>query len=144
MGDVKRYLHRATLKAKEPAHYAGKATYELAESMHLHRRNLRLEMSADEFRAHVKMTRRAGENWYEEAPSPGRATRYLQVEDLRPEPDVSPDRFEVEECEYETIPEGTVHVHYRDLRLEFSPEEWEEFADGIAAARKVWGRTREK
>lgn len=137
MGAVRRLLFRATLKP-EPDMYAGTRSIEAAETMHVHERNLRLEYTPDEFEAFTSDMSTSHARWNGEDCTPDASTEWLSVTKLAASPGVTPTRFEIEESEYPTLPETTIHVHYRNLRLEFSHAEWEAFSAGIAAARREW------
>lgn len=141
MGEVERMLHGGELRLPYPEHYAGKRTWELAETIHYHERNLRLEYTADEFRAFAAAVSEAWERWVGlgmPLPEPGAATVYLSLTDVRPSPGVTPRRCEVEHSRYPTIPGGTIHLHYRNLRIEFSPAEWLQFLGAVEAAGRAW------
>ena len=135
MGDVKRLLHSSEI-APAPEMYAGSRSIEAAESMHIHERNVRLEYSPVEFMLLIDDVREASADWDGGLSD---KTIWLRVNrGLGPHPDITPTRFEVEESEYPTLNETTIHVHYRNLRLEFTHREWEEFANGITEAMKSW------
>ena len=141
MGHVKRMLHSAQLAKSEPDLYADKRSIELAESMHVHERNVRLEYDGGEFAETLNALDRALDAWTQNGcddPRPGRETVWLDVSDIDPEPGVTPQRFDIEESEYPTLSETTIHLHYRSLRLEFSHAEWLEFAEGVATALGRW------
>lgn len=142
MGDIKRTLFETRLQPG-PDLYAGKRTYETAESLHLHQRNLRIEFTHTEFALFCRDTALAENRWTRELgrpePTLESPTKYLIVTDIDPAPAAGHGgRFAVEECSYPTIPAGTVHVHLRDLRIEFTPEEWNVFAHGIIEAFTKW------
>lgn len=146
MGDIKRILFETRLDPA-PVLYAGKRTLETAESLHLHTRNLRLEFSRNEFAQFCADVRAAEQRWTRELgcpePTPGASTKYLSVTDIADIPEAGHGgRLAVEECSYPTIPAGTVHVHLRDLRIEFTPDEWNVFAHGIIEAFAKWNHTR--
>lgn len=138
MGQVKKLLFSKLLDKARPFYYSGKRSIEAAESMHVHERNVRLEYSALEFRRFVAAMKRSFEKWSGAPPEPTDATVWLDVSDIPHEPEVTPQRFDIEESTYPTLKQTTVHLHYRSLRMEFSHAEWEEFSSGIIDARKVW------
>lgn len=138
MGEVERLLYGKPLASNAPAHYAGKATTEICESIHFHRRNVRLELTKEEY-GQVLGDMQAATRWKGDvSPAPGKPTQYVTLTNIDSSPGVTPDRFEIEHSKYPTIPGGTIHIHYRDLRIEFSLEEWDEFATGIIHAWHRW------
>ncbi len=140
MGNVTRLLFVKTILA--PSMYANKRSIETAESLHLHQRNLRLEYSRDEFDALVEDVAAAGKKWLELGrPRADLKTVYLGLTDIDPQARAGHGgRFAVEENTYPTLKEPTIHLHYHDLRIEFTQNEWMEFAKGIAAALEAYGR----
>ena len=137
MGRVKVLLYSEPLAEASPAMYASKRSLEAAESLHHHERNIRLEYDEAEFRAMLAAMARAAKKRI-----PGLSTEantvYLDLSDIATKPGMTPRRFEIEESTYPTLPETTIHVHYRNLRLEFTHREWEEFAKGVTRAWKRW------
>ena len=125
MGHVKRLLFSTEI-APEPAHYAGKRSIEHAETMHVHERNVRMEWDSQQFQDFACDMRLAETEWRSSlggaCPKPGAPTTHLVVSDI-PGSGVTPTRFEVEETEYPTLDATTIHVHYRNLRLELSHQE---------------------
>ncbi len=144
MGDVLRTLHSSKLARPAPVYYADKRSIELAETLHHHERNLRLEYDGSPFANMLVAFMRAREAWMGRGcPRDSFQTEYLSLTDIEPEPSVTPRRFDVEECTYPTLPETTIHIHLRNLRIELSHEEWVEISDGIIAARAEFDRTRD-
>jgi len=135
MGKVRRLLFSEDLATAAPKHYPDKRAVECAETFHHHERNVRLEYSPVEFAAMLRAMGNAEEKWHDAgSPKVSDSTVYLSLTDLRSHPGVTPRRFEIEESEYPTLDETTIHLHYRNLRLEFSHEEWREFVDGVLQA----------
>ena len=134
MGDVKRMLHTQEI-APKPDMYAGKRSIEAAESMHIHDRNTRMEYTPEEIRALAKNMEQAMIGW--NGLLSGK-TNWLCVSAINPVCGVTPTRFDIEETEYPTLDATTIHIHYRNLRLEFSHAEWEQFAGGIIQAMGKW------
>ena len=137
MGKVKTLLYSLPLAEPAPEMYATKRSIESAESLHYHERNIRLEYSAAEFAKMLAAMARAAKKG-QPALSPTARTVYLDLSDIPVQPGISPRRFEIEESTYPTLPETTIHIHYRNLRLEFTHREWEEFARGIMEAWAKW------
>lgn len=136
MGKVRRMLHSVTLASDAPALYADKRAIESAETMHVHERNVRLEYTPDEFAAFM-------EAMHGIRPRPAHGgtdteTIYLDLADISSSPGVTPQRFDIEETEYPTLDDTTIHIHYRSLRLELTHQEWLQFAFGVRAALHAW------
>lgn len=55
----------------------------------------------------------------------------LATGDVDPEPDITPEKFVVED----NIGEG-IHVHHRNVRVELSIDDYETFVDELTAARE--------
>ncbi len=137
MGKVKMMLYSAPLAELAPAMYATKRSLEAAESLHHHERNIRMEYSPREFAEMLAAMARAAKKG-QPALSPNAKTVYLDLSNIPVQPGISPRRFEIEESTYPTLPETTIHIHYRNLRLEFSHREWEEFAMGVLRSWESW------
>lgn len=149
MGEVKRLLYSHPLATAAPAYYASKRSIELAESLHHHERNLRLEYrtGSAEFSEMCMSVGRAfralqDRAQYELTMAPAE-TVYLNLSDIPAEPTQTPRRFDIEESTYPTLPETTIHIHYRNLRIELSHEEWREFAAGVIHAAAEFEASRE-
>ena len=109
---------------------------DLCENVHLHYRNVRFDFSEVEFaqfRAamhHLGMAVEcvANDYGYREG-DPNFLVQQKFDEPLKPDSDYYPNRALIE-----LQRDGTVHFHYRDLRLHFSEEEFETIARAFAAA----------
>jgi len=134
MGAVKRLLHQSKI-SPSPDMYPKSRSIEAAESMHIHERNVRLEYDVDEFFMLLGDLSDAHTTWSGDL---SEKTRWLKVSDIGNEPAVTPTRFEIEESEYPTLDQTTIHLHYRNLRIEFSHREWEDFAEGVIDAMTKW------
>lgn len=134
----------STALPNSPDMYSNTRSLECSETMHFHERNMRLEYTDEEFRhLWLSMTNARTKIDKEElSSSPGNKTIWLDVTKIGPSAGVTPERFDIEESEYPTLKETTVHIHYRNLRIELSHYEWEEFSDTVAIAREEWDKTR--
>ena len=127
-----------------PDMYSDTRSLECSETMHFHERNMRLEYTDEEFR-HLWLSMTNARNKVDKedmASYPGKPTAWLDVAKIGPSAGVTAERFDIEESEYPTLKETTVHIHYRNLRLELSQDEWEEFAITVAAAKTEWDQSR--
>ena len=138
MGEVKRMLFSKQLQSKSPDLYPDKRSLERAETMHVHERNMRLEYSREEFVEFAHAMDIAVKTLGSRKPSPGLATEWLDLSDISSEPEVTPQRFDIEESTYPTLKETTIHLHYRNFRIEFTHKEWEEFVGGMEEAIRRW------
>lgn len=59
----------------------------------------------------------------------GNVFKVLSTKKITPQPGYFADRLTIELCE-------NIHLHYRNLRIEFSKGEFLEFADAIAEAAR--------
>ncbi len=134
MGEVKKMLFSAQLAEAAPDMYASKRSLEAAETLHHHERNIRLEYTEIEFRSMLDAMARAAKK----GSALSERTVYLDLSELPTEPGVTPRRFEIEESTYRTLAETTIHIHYRNLRIEFSHREWKEFAMGVLRSWESW------
>lgn len=130
MGDTRRVLAEREI-APAPVYYADKRSLEAAESLHHHERNLRLEYTPKEWGAMLAAMLRGARVPY----GISDRTVYLDLSDIDPVCGMHPTRLRVEEVHYPTLPETTIHIHYRSLRIEMSHAEFREFAEAIAEAR---------
>jgi hypothetical protein len=112
---------------------------DLCEDVHLHYRNVRLDYSEKEFavfRAAIHqlgmaVEHVANENDYREG-DPNFLIQQIFNERLDADSDYYPNR-----CTIELQKDGTVHFHYRDLRLHFSDVEFETIAKMFKKALAV-------
>ena len=104
------------------------------ESFHIHFRNMRLELSEPEFRAlceHLIRSYEAHKDGTGVLSDDGRddyRARYYVLDEVKipPEPEIHPGKFQVEVNAGDRI-----HLHLRNLRLEFSLKEFKDFARTI-------------
>ncbi len=146
MGKVIKRL--ASRSISQTTLYDRRVVLECAETFHLHWRNVRLEMSHANFRSFIAMLQRAMEAWKHHG-SPEAAT-YLELGSMTVEKPVCyPDEFKIELCEYPCAAESGqehsgchhepdyVHLHYRDLRVEMSLQDFGTFASVVTQAYRT-------
>ena len=63
----------------------------------------------------------------------GKVRQLLYQSELKPSADRYGDMYSFEACE-------TMHIHWRNLRLEFSEQEWEQYVAAIKDAYAWWER----
>ncbi|MBX2989653.1 MAG: glycosyltransferase [Bacteroidetes bacterium] len=118
---------------------------ECCETFHFHWRNLRLELTHENFLDFVATFEQALHNW-RNAGSPSSAPHFEMGRMRIANPICTPDDFKIEVCEnlYKThetskdshfLEEDTfVHMHYRDLRVEMANNDFLRFAGTVRAA----------
>lgn len=109
MGDIKRILLTADV-ATPPLNR--RLVIELCENVHIHYRNLRIEMPKQEFLMIMAAVKAIDENAVREfkyGPSAFKAIPEMILSEQTP----FDRRLQVEEQR-----DGTIHIHYRNMRLE--------------------------
>ena len=101
-------------KVSKPA-LNNRFTVELCENIHIHYRNLRLEFTKEEFLYILKLLKGINEHEVETFKYSNYAYKELVKEFGLPESVWYDDRLQIERQK-----EGHYHIHYRNLRLEFS------------------------
>ena len=111
MGDNKRIIKKKVIPIPR---LNQRLTVELCENVHLHYRNLRLEFSKDEFLFIVKLIKGLDEKVIKDfVYDKGNFNELIKTVDLPPCTEFN-DRLQIEE-----LMDGSFHVHYRNLRLDF-------------------------
>ncbi len=133
MGIVKKKLFGRELEKPTCELYNDKLSIELAESFHVHLRNIRIEFDMSEFEFFSDKLGLALLNWNSLGrPAISDTTIYLPAFwDISSVSHVTPERFDIELQDNQW---NSVHIHYRNLRLEFTQEEFKEFAEGVIRA----------
>lgn len=109
MGDIKRILLTADVPAPP---LNTRFIIELCENVHIHYRNLRIEMTKGEFLLLVAAVRVFSKDIVEDFDyRPGNYRAIANT--ILPEKTPFDTRFQVEEQR-----DGTIHIHYRNIRLE--------------------------
>jgi Asp-tRNA(Asn)/Glu-tRNA(Gln) amidotransferase C subunit len=109
------------------------------KSIHIHLRNLRLEFSEDEFNEfaeHIKRSTNAFKKQEGVNADDGRDGNYnnyfiLDNKETKDTPSFRKDLLQVELNE-----PNIIHIHFRNLSMILSPEEFKEFADTLDKAFK--------
>lgn len=137
MGDIKKLLAHEQL---EPRSITPNALWvDLCENVHIHFRNIRFDMSIKEFcqfMAGMHNLWKAAEQQIEigkfEEGDPNILNHMRFNEAFSNSSDYYPNRFLVEWNK-----DGTYHIHYRDLRLHLSQDEFEDFQRAFRNAEVV-------
>lgn len=109
MGNIKRILHQQVV---EHPPLNERFIVELAENVHVHLRNIRLEFSAAEFLLILRALKGISEEMVQDFDY--RHGNYLVIAKASLPPTTEfDDRLQIEEQR-----DGSCHVHYRNLRLE--------------------------
>jgi hypothetical protein len=139
MGYVKKILSSRKISNK-PVFYTKSLRIDLAESFHLHYRNNRIEMSPDEF---AKLSKSFFISWLEwnimgrpKIRPPGNHLAFTGAE-ISEEigggyPSIRGDELTVE-LQYQA---DYIHLHYRGIRIEFTIDEFKDFAEVIGVSLK--------
>ena len=138
MGDIRKvlYLKRLPKRTITPT----KFWVDLCENVHLHLRNIRFDFSVREFKQVAefiikvipKLTGLVDRIHYKEGNHDFLAmfsTRLVISQDS----DYYADRLSIE-----LQKDGTIHIHYRDLRVHLSSVEFEELCNGVMEAYRVY------
>lgn len=133
MGQIKKILFTKEIKPTCD-YYNDKMSCETNENLHIHWKNIRLEFGKRDWRVFCDSIKLAFKEWIGigKPKFDGKLdTIYLPTpQDINPISEFYPQRFQIEE--QANVP--TIHLHYRELRLEFSIPEFKEFAEGIKEA----------
>lgn len=141
----KTLLPLATAKIPKKTIFDKRFVVECCETFHFHWRNLRLELTHENFLDFVATFEQALHNW-RSAGSPSSAPHFEMGRMRIANPICTPDDFKIEVCEnlYKThetskdshfLEEDTfVHMHYRDLRVEMANSDFLRFAGTVRTA----------
>ena len=117
---------------------------DICENIHIHHRDLRLEFSIPEWNNFSELIRLSDievnnqiSNGYKENESDD-LRKQLKI-DINNRPDYFPNRIQIE-----LQKNGTIHLHYFDIRLEFSEEDFIDFCKSINKSKRVLIYTRIK
>lgn len=140
MGYTRKILAEKDLHEKS-VFYSDVFRVDLAESIHIHYRNFRLELSLEEWREFAKGIIAAYARWWYRGkpgyqPTDKHFSMYLSKVDPvagKGEKSVIPNKALVELSQFADY----IHVHYRNTRFEFSVDEFLEFADELTKAAKA-------
>jgi len=110
---------------------------DICENIHIHHRDLRLEFSIPEWNNFAELIKLSDielkhqiSNGYVENESHD-LRKQLKI-DIQNKPDYFPDRIQIELQE-----NGTIHLHYFDIRLEFNEKDFINFCKSIKKSRRV-------
>ncbi len=149
MGHTKKILGASQIPSI-PRFYSNKIAIEVAENIHLHYRNYRLEMDHNEFKILAESFIEAFGNWsvtgkpkkamYEKL---GDKNIFLAQREIPASPSLFNDNtnsgsLRVERQQWMDY----FHIHYKDFRFEFSGSEFEEFAQVVSNALNEYRKNR--
>lgn len=125
--------------SKSPVFYTRSFRLDLAETFHLHYRNFRIEMSPDEWRAVAKSFFFTWISWLllgrPTVRPEDRHLKFCAVEDLSMEIGGDYETVRADDLMVELQNQADyIHLHYRGSRIEFSLDEFREFAAEIHKA----------
>ena len=128
MGDIKKILGFKKLNSSPL--FCNDLRVENAESIHLHWRDLRILMSQSQFSTLHNGVTEAVINW----------DGALSNEDLVLSHTNLPDKIIFkDEAKVEELRDGNIHFHWRDLRLELTPEDFLSLCELIISSKNSYG-----
>lgn len=138
MGYTRKILAEKKLNEKS-VFYTDKFRIDLAESIHVHYRNFRLEFSLEEWKIFAKGIVTAYARWWSKGKPGYQPTAHNwslfqgRVDPVagKGEKSVVQNTIAIELSQFADY----IHVHFRNTRYEFTVDEFLEFADEIAKAR---------
>lgn len=128
MGNIIQILDSLTL-SDSPTLQASRMTVEKCENIHIHYRNQRLEFSKEEFEFYVDKLIEAKEK-LKTAPEETDFYSLVASLDLKEDPEFYPKRLQIE------ANVGGIHLHYKNIRLELTKDEFKVYGNSIAKALK--------
>lgn len=143
MGKVKKILYSKQLNANVPTFYNDKMSCEVCEDFHIHYKNMRLNFGQNEWDFFCKTIIAAHNEWLikkdelkQKIVNKDFKTKYLpSAQNITNNcENLDNIKYDIEESEYDMF--DTIHIHYRNFRLELDHKEFIEFANGINEALK--------
>ena len=123
-----------------PVFYTDSFRIDLAEAFHMHYRNLRIELTTEEFRTVAKGFLMGYLEWLSIGRPPHSSTdAFLKFFDAKVDPVIGrgSEMVRGDELSVELQQQTDyIHLHYRGLKIEFSIDEYLEFAEVISEARE--------
>ena len=141
MGHVKKILASKRVQPI-PTFYSDKLAVELAENFHFHLRNIRIEWDHIEFQRIASVFSKALEKWNKLEKPLFKENSWIDghyynlgSDKIPPVPSLFNDAVMNDEMRIEVQKWADyIHLHYKELRIEFSIKEFEEFVEVIADA----------
>lgn len=128
MGNVKNLIAEETLPDRQ--HYYAHLWSDLCENLHIHLRNIRLEFSKkewQEFVKHLVAVYNEVEKYKDYKENSGYQLMFkTPFKNIKPKSDYYSNRFRVEDEH-----DGSVHIHYRDIRIHLTKEEYNQIAKAM-------------
>lgn len=135
MGHIKQVLAEKTLEPRSVT--PNMIWVDLCENLHIHYRNLRLEFSVEEFAVFMcamqnlyKAAEHKMEDWKFEEGDPNFLTQIQFKKPLNNSSHYYPNRLVLEANR-----DGTFHLHYRDLRVHLSADEYDDLERAVVQGK---------
>lgn len=122
--------------------YSDHARIEVSEAIHFHYRDHRFMLTTATLRALSDLFREAVHRWTSMGAPEHSPVPYHQVDGLAEVP-LPDEGFHSRRLAVEEESDGTIHVHYRDLRIHLRPADFLLFANEVEVARKQYVRVNE-
>lgn len=126
MGNIIKQLAKEEIPIDRPTLFANRLIFEKCENIHIHYRNLRLEYSQEEFAQFAEEMQTAFLN----IPKEEQEYYVLSYTPVPEQPEYFKDRISIE------ANKGSIHLHYKNIRLEFTKDEFLDLTDSIEKAKK--------
>lgn len=110
--------------------YSDHARLEISENIHFHWRDHRLVMEISDFESMCKMFKKAQTKWLALNKPTSSEVPYKNV-DILDEQDLINSGYHSTRMAVEEQDDGTIHIHYRDLRMHFKPADFIIFAQQV-------------
>lgn len=128
MGNVKKIIADEVLPNRE--YYNDKLWCDLCENLHIHLRNIRLEFSFEEWKelvVHLFSVKNELTKYPDYKEDAGyQMLLYTPTKAIEKDSKYFPNRFRIEEEH-----DGSVHIHYRDIRLQVTKQEYNQIAKAM-------------